>query len=287
MWFGTNGDGVIRYNGDTLEYFTDHRGFTGVAVRGIVEDADGNVWFGTERGLNKFNGTSFTNYNSQDGLPHDDVWSLMIDRDGLIWVGTYGGACTFDGRHFTAFELPPCDPDPMRGVSSGQMVQSIMQDRKGRMWFSNNGGAYMHDGETLTHLTVADGLCHNSVNSILEDREGNFWFATHHNGICRWDGKSFTHITKEADGVEGLEAWSLYMDRVGNVWFPTEHYGVYRYDGSTFTNVHHAEGLSSNAIQCTFEDKDGRIWFGGHTGLFCYDGKSVFAVGKHGPWPES
>jgi hypothetical protein len=47
FWFGTNGDGVVRYNGDALEYFSIKEGFGGHAVRGILEDKKGNVWFGT------------------------------------------------------------------------------------------------------------------------------------------------------------------------------------------------------------------------------------------------
>ena len=42
-WFGTNGDWVIRYNGEELEQFTDRDQFGGTAVRGIVEDDKGNV----------------------------------------------------------------------------------------------------------------------------------------------------------------------------------------------------------------------------------------------------
>ena len=29
LWFGTNGDGVIRYDGDSLEYFSINEGFGG------------------------------------------------------------------------------------------------------------------------------------------------------------------------------------------------------------------------------------------------------------------
>ncbi|MBQ0786798.1 MAG: hypothetical protein KBT69_04815, partial [Oceanihabitans sp.] len=45
FWFGTNGDGVARYNGHTLEYFSINNGLGGSAVRGIVEDNTGNIWF--------------------------------------------------------------------------------------------------------------------------------------------------------------------------------------------------------------------------------------------------
>ena len=95
--------------------------------------------------------------------------------------------------------------------------------------------------------------------------------------------------TKERDS--GTEAWSLYEDRAGNIWFPVENFGMYRYDaspagrqGNALTNFDKKNGLASNAIQCAFEDRDGRLWLGGWMGLFRYDGKSFINVTKYGPW---
>ncbi|MCH8823030.1 MAG: hypothetical protein IH984_05925 [Planctomycetes bacterium] len=283
LWFGTNGDGVVRYDGDSLEYFSINEGFGGRAVRGIVEDKDGSVWFGTSGGVTKYDGQSFTNFTENDGLINNDVWSIVIDSKGIIWIGTLQGVSRFDGEVFTPFDIPEVEPDPTRGVSSARIVHCIMEDSKGRMWFATNGGAYIYDGKTLSHISEKDGLCNNSVNCILEGKDGNIWFATHHNGVCRYDGKSFTHITAK-DGVIGTEAWDLYQDSKGNIWFPIENSGVYRYDGKSFTNFQKEQGLTTNAIQCTFEDNQGRLWLGGWMGLFRYDGKSIFSVGKNGPW---
>ena len=285
LWFGTNGDGVIRYDGDALKYFSIDEGFGGVAVRGIVGDKAGNVWFGTEGGLTKYDGKSFTNFTEKDGLVNNDVWSLTIDSKGVIWIGTLQGVSRFNGKAFTFFDLPETESDPNRGVTSTRIVHSIMEDSKGRMWFGNNGGAYIHDGKSLSSISTKDGLPDNSVNDVLEDKNGNIWFATHYKGVWRWDGTSFTQIaTKQRDS--GTEVWSLYEDKSGNIWFPVENFGVYRYDISTdeLTNFHEKEGLASGAIQCAFEDKDGRLWLGGYMGLFRYDGKSVFQVTKKGPW---
>ncbi len=283
LWLGTNGDGVCRYDGDSLKYYSIDEGFGGFAVRGIVEDRAGNVWFGTDRGITKFDGTSFANFSEADGLIGNDVWSIAIDSKGIIWIGTLEGVSRFDGTTFTRFEIPESEPDYTRGVTSANIVHCILEDSKGRMWFATNGGAYVFDGESLTNISEKDGLCSNSVNDILEDAEGNFWFATYHNGVCRWDGESFTHIGTK-DGVHGTEAWKLYADQLGNVWFPIEHSGLYRYDGKEFTNFHRKQGLNSEAIQCFLEDREGRVWVGGVFGLFRFDGKSFFQVTKEGPW---
>ena len=43
IWFGTNGDGVIRYDGKELIYFFEREGFRGAAVRGMLQDDKGNI----------------------------------------------------------------------------------------------------------------------------------------------------------------------------------------------------------------------------------------------------
>ena len=183
-----------------------------------------------------------------------------------------------------------------------------MEDSKGNMWFGTDGGAYIYDpkatlrtGElSLSNISEKDGLCNNSVNDILEDKSGNIWFATHHGGVCRWDGTSFTFATT-AETVTGTEAWSLYEDRSGNIWFPIENAGVYRYDPSaslrkgsaSLTNFHKKEGLM-NGVHSIMEDRKGLIWFGGFGGLYRYDPSASLKKGAtpfvnvtiYGPWTD-
>ena len=287
MWFGTNGDGVIRYDGGSLQGFNVREGFGGEAVRGIAEGADGIVWFGTNGGLSRWDGDSFTNFRLVDGLVGlggNDVWALTIDSKGTLWVGTRAGAGTFDGRTFTPFDLPETEPDDARGVTSSRIVHSIIEDSRGRMWFATTGGAFVWDGTKLENISAADGLCGNVVNDIVEARDGSFWFATHHNGVCRLKDGEFTHFGP-ADGVQGDEAWDLFIDGAGNIWFPTEHFGVYRFDGESFRRFGDGDGLLSPAVQCTFEDRGGRIWVGGYRGLYRYDGNGFVNLTEMLPWP--
>jgi ligand-binding sensor domain-containing protein len=287
MWFGTNGDGVIHFDGGSLQEFSVGEGLGGVAVRGIVEDQAGNVWFGTEGGLSRWDGKTFTNFKPADGPANpglNDVWALTIDNRGTIWVGTLNGASTFDGETFTPFELPETEPDYTRGVTSSRMVQSIMQDSRGRMWFATSGGVFIWDGKELENISEADGLCGDVVNDVNQAADGSFWFATHHHGVCRLKDGEFTHFGP-ADGVEGEEAWDIFVDSAGNVWFPTEHYGVYRFDGESFRRFGENDGLLSPAVQCTFEDSQGRIWVGGYRGLYRFDGERFVNLTEKLPWP--
>jgi ligand-binding sensor domain-containing protein len=288
LWFGTNGDGVCRYDGRELRYFGRAQGFPGDAVRAIVEEPDGTLWFGTSEGVIHFDGRDFTTYDEEDGLPSRDVWSLLLDRQGVLWAGTYGGACRLDraNARFSDFPLPPAPRlDPDRGVTSLEIVFCMLEDRGGDLWFAVGcGGVYRYDGRTLAHLGSRDGLCDDSVNCMLQARNGEIWFATPYNGVCRWDGRRFTSVGP-AEGVQGHEVWNLFEDSAGRIWFPVENHGVYHWNGRTFINHGKGEGLASSAIQCTFEDRRGRLWFGGYLGAYRLEGSSFVNVTREGPWP--
>lgn len=277
LWLGTNGDGVIRYDGQHFDFYSMNQGFGGTAVREILEDQAGNLWFGTNGGITKYDGKTFINYTDKNGLISNDVWSMEIDKAGLLWIGTLEGVCCFDGKVFTPFSLPATKIDPNRGVSSAKIVHSILQDRAGNMWFSSNGGAFKYDGESILNLTEKDGLCNDYVNCIFEDRSGTMWFATSYNGLCSYNGSAFTPISNFGE-VKGTEVWMLYQDKSGTIWFPVKGYGVYRFDGKEIVHFGSEQGLPSTAIQCIFEDNEGQLWLGGWLGLFLYDGVRFSSV---------
>ena len=282
LWFGTNGDGVAQFNGEELEYFNSTNGFNAQAVRGIVEDKHHHIYFATNNGLIVYNGKQFKQFTETDGLDGNDIWSIYLDHNNLLWLGTINGVSTFKDNHFKSFNLPETTPDYNRGVTSSKIVHAIMQDSKSQMWFATNNGAYIYNGKTLKNISEKDGLSNNAVNDILEDNSGNIWFATHHKGISVYNGESFNKI--DTNTVKGSEVWSLFKDKTGAIWFPVEGYGVYKFNGERFINYHKNEGLTSNAIQDIFQDRKGKFWFGGHLGLFSYNGTRFYSIAKDGPW---
>ena len=55
LWLGTQGGGLIRFEGGRFSAYTENDGLADNSVREITEDHSGNLWIGTESGLNMFN----------------------------------------------------------------------------------------------------------------------------------------------------------------------------------------------------------------------------------------
>jgi ligand-binding sensor domain-containing protein len=72
----------------------------------------------------------------------------------------------------------------------------------------------------------------NITRNIIQDRKGDIWIAAF-DGIFRYDGTSFTHITNK---VSSSRFFSLLEDKKGNLWFGSIGSGVYYYDGKSFRN---------------------------------------------------
>ena len=288
FWFGTNGDGIIRYDKISLEEFDITKNFnrnTG-AVRGIAEDEMGNIWFGTSSGLIKFEDKNFEVFSKNEGLDSDEIWGLTIDNDGLIWLGTAEGIYQYDGENFTNFPLPKSIVKNPKPMLSEKLVFKILEDQYGKMWFVTDGnGIYTYQKNSFKQLTDSNGLTDNNAFDIFEDSKGNIWIGTFNGGVSKYDGRTFTNFTK--DGlIEGPEVYNFIEDKKGNIWFSAENHGVYRYDGKVFTQFTTEDGLASNTIQSIYEDNKEQIWFGTWEGISLYDGKEITNVSDKVSWTK-
>jgi ligand-binding sensor domain-containing protein len=312
LWFGTIGEGVVKYDTSTgfstgektLTYFSNPEGFYNQTVYAINEDNEGNMWFGTDQGVYKYDpsaslragGKIFRNYNQKDGLGHIDISrkSILVDKMSTVWVGTHGGVYKYDpaadirgGQSFSLFrDLPPIN------------VAGIMQDRNGNIWFaSSNNGVYRYDpsaslkkgSKTITHITEKDALGENYAGGIAEDKAGNIWF-TMKNGICKYDPltSTFTDYTAKY-GLGGTEFWGIYIEKSGIIWI-TARGSTTRFDPSlplpnpkAFTVFTPAKGLNC-CVQSMYQDRSGNMWWGAGQGLYRFNGSGFYQVKKDGPW---
>ena len=85
----------------------------------LSKDSLGNVYVGTQWGLNSFDGSAWVDYSSE--LLNPSVRCVEFDDNGFLWVGTLGGLSKFDGFSWTC--LLYTSPSP-RDVEESRMPSS-------------------------------------------------------------------------------------------------------------------------------------------------------------------
>jgi len=96
FWFGTDGDGISRYDGREFTTFTTQDGLGDSQLRSISQDRAGHLWFGGHGGaISRYDGQVFQTLTRHDGLTGSSVRSIYQDVAGNIWFATYTGVVRY------------------------------------------------------------------------------------------------------------------------------------------------------------------------------------------------
>ena len=108
-------------------------GLPDVIVRSVIQDRQGNLWFGTIGGLNRYDGKTWTTFGTADALNHNWVYSIIQDRAGDFWFAHWGGGVSrYDGRVFQSLTQED-------GLADNG-VRVVFEDREGHLWFGTHNG---------------------------------------------------------------------------------------------------------------------------------------------------
>jgi ligand-binding sensor domain-containing protein len=91
IWAGTWGGGVAVYEDGAWRNYTTADGLAGNLVYCIIEDGEGALWFGTDRGVSRFDGTRWQSLGVAEGLLGSHVYALAVTPTGELWAGTRHG----------------------------------------------------------------------------------------------------------------------------------------------------------------------------------------------------
>ncbi|MEO6671562.1 MAG: two-component regulator propeller domain-containing protein [Ferruginibacter sp.] len=101
LWIGTKGGGLNLFNQaeETFTHFTEKHGLSNDVVYGILQDAAGNLWLSTNKGISRFDTKeSFKNYNVNDGLQGSEYNrnAFCKSPNGYLYFGGITGFNYFD-----------------------------------------------------------------------------------------------------------------------------------------------------------------------------------------------
>lgn len=275
LWFGTEGGGVARYDGQNwVTYNTRNSGLGENLVRAIAVAGNDDVWFG--------------HYGRSDVV-------VSHYEDGN-WTAYSRGAC--EGLDYLVmyevYAFEPA-PEPIEGLCD---AYDIAVDGKGSVYFATEG-VMQYDGLTWRLHNSENGLPDDWVDTLTAASDGSVWAGTESAGAARFDGSAWSTFDLTNSELPSLRISGLAASPDGSVWFGTYGNGLARFDGAAWTAYPSTsewapEGPPSYSYALA-AGPDGDLWVSSSDGLVHYDGAQwvdyglpigsptyALAVGRHG-----
>jgi signal transduction histidine kinase/ligand-binding sensor domain-containing protein len=185
LWIATRYDGLQRVtsldsqgpaaHGDAkllIENFSGRDGLSSSVTNQILEDHEGNVWVGTEKGLDRFRPATLR-FESALTTPAAFGDKLMVAADGSVYIG--------EAR--TIYRVRPGgEPEPI--LQHVVEPQSLCEARDGALWIVLSKRVVVwKDGRVLQEID-RPGTAGISYDCAF-DYQGDFWFSAHTGGLHR------------------------------------------------------------------------------------------------------
>jgi signal transduction histidine kinase/ligand-binding sensor domain-containing protein len=272
LWVGTGTEGLFRidWGRRTVTNFRhakrDVNSIASDNILDIAPEQGGNLWLGTNAGLQLFSPTSGEQVRFLTDGPapvSPSVYiNLSIDRFGTLWIGTAQEGVFWlspESRLFPHFAL--CDSNG----SSPRPVSSINRDEDGKFWFASKGMITQIDvpsGKVLRTIDVFQGKkpTYGNYRSFI-DRRGTYWYGTWGLGLFQVDlttGRIRNFGTTRELGI-GRIANRISQASRDTLFVAAHRNGLKRFDpvSGRFTEV---QAFSNMVVTSALQDRMGLVW---------------------------
>jgi len=313
MWFADQTNKCLaRYDGYHIKIYQHDPGDSNSTecedFECITADASGNVWAGTQYGVDKFDlaKNKFIHYHYPKSEKGSGDYALLFDHKGILWMGGGDGLSSLDpvtGK-FTFYANKGNDTSSL----SYNVVRSLYEDKAGVLWVgtgiafdtkTKRGGLNRFNKETGTFTRYMhdpnnpQSLISNKVRAMFEDSKGNFWVGTDGDGLHIMNRKNgtFERLTYDPlhpeklsrppveKGKEYDHITFIAEDVSGKIWIGTYAEGIVCYNPGTKKLDHfnsddkkRPRGYTDNSAWGIYISKDGVVWITDeHSDLFRVD----------------
>jgi signal transduction histidine kinase/ligand-binding sensor domain-containing protein len=263
IWIGTRA-GLIRFDGATFVPFApDGQGLLSPSVIALHGAADGSLWIGTSNDLERWKDGRLRRYTDRLGL----FEAVQEGADGSIWASRSHTDTDDAGALCQALEKSLRCYGPRQGMPFIYAGPALAIERSGAIWIGMPDQlARWEQGHSQiispAGLAASHGL--DGFNSVVVAPDGSIWSGVQYGG----PGLGLQHLTGQrweplVIGDTDTSTWevtTLLFDRDHTLWVGTVNRGIYRIAGGRIDHLGQSDGLSDDAINGLFEDREGSVW---------------------------
>ncbi|MBB5059317.1 signal transduction histidine kinase/ligand-binding sensor domain-containing protein [Granulicella aggregans] len=280
--------GSIRPNNPGVQKFDTEAGLSGLGVFTVFHDANGTIWAGTTRGLDRFrmptltklpdtsiegdvgitacpNGTvwmgsgDFLISVTGEAITHykkGELWGLYCDRNNTVWFNRGGAIVQLrDGKEQS---IPVPDPNlPYCVVQLAGDAENLYAD-------CALSGLWRRSNNRWTRIE-APGFPKESPIAIMQDASGRVWAGFTGNRVGLVDGASTkTYAVDSLPGLGNVQAILVTKDAV----FAGGVHGLAALRDDRFQSLLTADSDTVQGVSGLVEAHNGDIWLNGARGVF-------------------
>jgi PAS domain S-box-containing protein len=272
IWIGTDGIGLHHVTDGKAESFSVASGLSGDIACSLFEDREGNVWYASEKGLDRFRKLSVSTLRIRKGPASEITKSVLAADDGSTWVAAAEGFSRWRDGRFRYYIREPGLP-----VSAGQ---ALFQDTRGRIWLSTQNKLTYFEGERFFTVEGQPGY---DCNSITGDSAGNLWCSGAYNLLRFADDKPAEDIPWTTLGAD--DRGVALADR-GGVWVGFWSGGLrFLKEGKVRETYAAADGLGEGFVAHLRIDREGALWAATEGGLSRVKDGRIQTLAKRGGMP--
>ena len=292
LWIGLRSNGVCRFDlgGKWFDRFRSRtergRTLTHASVRAFAPAPNGELWVGTERGLNLWNSRRDSSVaflaDEIQGLDDDFITALLTDASGNLWAGTRGGGLArYVDEKFRSYRQTGKGDFSLTSDSVSVLFESSIK----KVWVGTQGGGLLRWDEKADHFEPIAGIEGGAigwaipelafVNDIAEAGDDCLWIGSP-DGLFLIDPEnrlvaSPRELWPDVTGFETATVTTLLSDRAADrLWVGTNGNGLLllntkngqwrRFDRQT-------ADLPADVIAALALDEKRRLWVSAGDGL--------------------
>ncbi|MBU2929894.1 hybrid sensor histidine kinase/response regulator transcription factor [Winogradskyella psychrotolerans] len=303
LWIGTP-NGLVRYDGYSFDhYYHDHEKEQSLAdnfVSHLLSDTKGRVWIATREGLNIY----LT--NKEQFLPIEKsskrVMCIKEDSKNRVFVGGTKKIEVYSSGDKNLEKVKKITEINLEKVLCENTIKDFEFYSDSELLVATNNKIYKVDFNAKANYTI--GVLELELDENIDNIkkiikvDNSLWIGTnsglyqtfHENSRLITVGSNFTPDQEHPELQ--YDILSLYLDDDKKLWIGTRKNGVVYYDAdkSEFVSFKfeskYNNGLTSNRINCFYEDAFGVLWIGtAQGGLNKFDkNQKPFQNYSHNPY---